>query len=70
MDGPWTDREVENRGYKGFENLVEEGGMKIIADPDDDVFIHENKSLIKKNLLSRFELYCIIYKLNECDSYY
>ena len=46
MDGPWTDREVENRGYNGFENLVEEG-MKIITDTDDDVFIHENKSLIK-----------------------
>ena len=47
MDGPRTDRTVENGGYEGFENLVEEGGMKIIADPDDDVFIDENKSLIK-----------------------
>ena len=47
MDGPRIDRTVGNRRYKGFENLVEEGGMKIIADPDDDVFIDENKSLIK-----------------------
>ena len=30
-----------------FENLVQEGGMQIITDPDDDVFIDENKSLIK-----------------------
>ena len=47
MDGPRTDRTVLNRGYEWFENLVEEGGMKIIADPDDDVFMDENKSLIK-----------------------
>ena len=30
-----------------FENLVKEGGMKIVSDPDDDVFIDENKSLLK-----------------------
>ena len=47
MDGQRTDWTVGSRGYEGFENLVEEGGMKIIADPDDDVFIDENKSLIK-----------------------
>ena len=30
-----------------YRNLVEDGGMKIITDPDDDVFINENKYLIK-----------------------
>ena len=30
-----------------LENLEKEGGMKIISDPDDDVFIDENKSLLK-----------------------
>ena len=64
---------METRGYEGFENLIEEGEMKIIGDPDNDLFIDENKSLAKSNLLlSRlglYSLYCIIYKLNEYDSY-
>ena len=47
IERPRIDWTVENRGYGGLENLVQEGGMKIIADPDDDVFIDENKSLIK-----------------------
>ena len=38
---PFTGRHEE------FENLVEDGGMRIITDPDDDVFINEKKSLIK-----------------------
>ena len=40
-------RAEETLRYEGFENLVEDGGMKIITDPDDDVFINENKYLIK-----------------------
>ena len=49
VEGPTADRSSGwgDLMYEGFENLVQEGGMKIITDPDDDVFIDENKSLIK-----------------------
>ena len=49
VDGPRMDRArpEETGRYEGFENLVEDEGMKIITDLDDDVFIDENKSLIK-----------------------